>query len=91
MAVCESDDVTIACPHGTKIKVYNSYYGRKKGSKTCYAPGVEDKDCYVTNPPSVMNCVGKINCRIYSNNAAAGSDPCHGSRKYTYVDYTCEV
>nr|P22031.1 RecName: Full=D-galactoside-specific lectin; AltName: Full=Sea urchin egg lectin; Short=SUEL [Heliocidaris crassispina] len=90
--VCEDSSLTISCPEGEGIVIYDAIYGRKRG-EVC--PGLfgaftKNRKCRSSNSQQVVenSCEGKSSCTVLASNSVFG-DPCPGTAKYLAVTYIC--
>ena len=103
LLVCElTDPARLSCEDHADNKVIHilsALYGRKeKKPVSCHCP----EDWFWNKRKCNMNCEkqdslarvkerceGQPDCRFIVNNHFFGGDPCHGTRKYLTLTYTC--
>ncbi|XP_076814782.1 L-rhamnose-binding lectin CSL3-like [Clavelina lepadiformis] len=87
---CEHEaDVTVSCPHGYVISVYEAFYGRDDLT-TCYRYAQTNTNCKANGSYEKIRhaCDYKNSCVLWAKNSKFG-DPCHGVRKFVKMNYSC--
>uniref|UniRef100_A0A0G4IDV2 SUEL-type lectin domain-containing protein n=1 Tax=Chromera velia CCMP2878 TaxID=1169474 RepID=A0A0G4IDV2_9ALVE len=90
-AICEGDDKELVCPEGQEVHIDNAWYGRND-QVTCpsIASQMRKTNCKMDISRRVANtCNGKQSCEFTLNNGLAGRDPCGGTYKFGFVNWSC--
>ncbi|CAK8695362.1 unnamed protein product [Clavelina lepadiformis] len=87
---CEHEnDVTVTCPDGYAMFVYDGFYGRDDLT-TCYQYEQTKTDCIASGSGRKLweLCDFKQTCELRARNSEFG-DPCKGVRKFIKMFYGC--
>ncbi|XP_076813865.1 L-rhamnose-binding lectin CSL3-like [Clavelina lepadiformis] len=87
---CEHEaDVTVSCPRGTVIRVFQAFYGRDDLT-TCYRYHETNTNCKAKGSYQKIRhaCDYKNSCVLWAKNSKFG-DPCRGVRKFIKMNYSC--
>ena len=83
--------MNIACQSGCDVVPQNVIFGRVN-TETCINSAMSNTNCYASNGLQLVEtaCYLQNSCSIPATSSYFGIDPCPGTYKYLFIQYTCE-